>query len=684
MRRYTRWITVFAFSFVVALAAACATTPQLSGEGVTPRLGGLIVDGHTADTGEQHIVKIVEDGLENIATGDFYHPSVSYGVIDVDPKYKHVLNWQLTPMFPPRLENIASNGPLVLYSDDFDCLVFSSTEHFYATLISFENGQIHYGLHGDIERVPAGFHHGFILVAGHGVQHTIERWGFRLRAMQHAERRDRYADVGLSYLGYWTNNGAYYYYNSEPGMTEEEVLLRVKQDADARGIPYGYLQIDSWFYKKAGGIVTGGLLRWEPTADRFPHGLTYLHQKTGLPLIVHNRWFAKDNEYVDQYPFVFDRRMAMPVGRGVFDEFARNAKSWGVTTYEQDWLMNQFWGNRSLRRSVDATDRYMDNLAGAMADQGMTMQICMSGAAHVMDSVRHPNITSVRSSIDYAPNVSKESYWPQFHINNLIVYAVGIWPFKDNFRTSEDHGWAEALISSLSAGMVGPSDRLGEADADMLSRTCRVDGLLLKPDRPALPIDAMLLPNRRPFITETYSDRGALGRWRYLTAYHIARHHPQRAKLDKMWPYVSYDLQDPSDFFHFPDTVTDWHIDLAAELGVTEPVVVYNWRTKTARLHEGVYHFKPIADLYDFTHLILAPVLTNGLALLGETDKFVPLADKRFTKIEALHDAIAVTVAGVPGERVTLRWFDARSGRLYGPRTIVVNDEGFASAKLAR
>ncbi|NLH49639.1 MAG: hypothetical protein GX444_13710 [Myxococcales bacterium] len=620
-----------------------------------------------------------------VATGDYFRPAVAYPEIAVDPKYKHALSFQMTPMFPPRRVAVPSFGPLILYSDDLDCLVFSPLDHFFISLVSFENGRIRYGIEGEIAAIPAGFTHRFLLVEGKGINATIEAWGEAIRRDRGVARRDRYADLSLSHLGYWTDNGAAYYYNTEPGMTPEETLLAVKREADDLKIPYGYLQIDSWFYYKAASWpLPGGMQRWEPRPEVFPRGLDGLHRLTGLPLITHNRWFAKENAYRDRCAFVDDRRMALPTDRCVFDEFAANAKKWGVVTYEQDWLINQFWGNAWLRDGVDHAERYLANLAGAMADRGLTMQICMSGTAHVMAAVDHPNITTVRSSIDYFPGISKESYWPQFHINNMVVWAIGIWPYKDTFQTAEKHGWAEALISSLSGGPVGPSDFLGKTNTDILARTCRTDGLLLKPDKPATPIDAMFLPHRRPFTVATYSDRGAQGRWVYLSAFLIERYHPDRRPADRIWPYVSYDFSDPSLFFYFPDEVDDWRVDPRRDLAIAGPAVLYDWKTRRAEIVSGPFQMPPIRRLYDFNHFLLAPILENGMALLGETDKFVPLADKRFTEIKTEPDALEITLAGQPGEVVTLRAFDARAGRIIGPRNFTIGTDGTAIARLTR
>ena len=41
----------------------------------------------------------------------------------------------------------------------------------------------------------------------------------------------------------------------------------------------------------------------------------------------------------------------------------------------------------------------------------------------------------------------------------------------------------------MSAGPIAPGDGVGDTDAVLVKRTCRLDGVLLKPDRPALSVD---------------------------------------------------------------------------------------------------------------------------------------------------------------------------------------------------
>lgn len=634
----------------------------------------------------QFFEHIVAESRTGLATGDFTRAALEHGSIAVDPSYRHLINFAITPMLPPFRKALPSAGPLILFNDARETIVFSPADRFYESLIWFEGGAIHYGLEGELDAVPAGFQHRFLMVKGRGINRTVRAWGELLRAGKVGP--DRYADLGLSHLGYWTDNGAYYYYQTEEGMNEEDTLLAVKRDADERGIPYGYFQLDSWWYKKvpqSGLNPWGGMIAWEPLPEMFPEGLARFREKLGLPLILHNRWFAPENDYRGAHEFVPDGgpEMALPAGGEIFDELLGNAKSWGAFTYEQDWLIPQFWGIPHLRNGVGHAAEWMGNIDRAAIAHGLTMQITMPGSAFLMDAVDRPSVTTVRTSIDYAPDAPKTSFWPQFHTVNMLAGALGIWPFKDNFHSSEKWGEEEALISILSAGMVGAGDRLGLARTDILSRLCRSDGMLLKPTRPATPIDAMFFAHQRPYLTATASELG-FGRWNYLAAYQIERGDDARRSLDDFYALFAYDGVALEDMFVIPERITDWSVDLRADLGIDEQVVLYDWQTREAKLVRDRFELRATAEAFRHRYVVLAPVEKNDLALIGEPGKYVTVADRRVAGMTVLDDALEVSLIGAPGESVELLAYDADEERMLPAVTTQLDEKGEGRAVLRR
>jgi len=643
-------------------------------------------DSESPSVFEHQIFSHAPAAQSGIATGDYVKASLNYPDIPVDEKYTNILSFQTTPWAFPLRRPDAGNGPIILFSDDLDVIVFSPMDHPFISLVNFADGKIEYGIEGEIDEIPEDFTHRFIMVKGKGINATVEKWGELLMQDRGISRRDRYADTGSSYLGYWTDNGADYYYKTIEGMNEEETLLAVKTDADARGIPYRYFQIDSWWYFRGPdrGISRGGLVKWEPRPEVFPGGLAALHEQLGVPLIAHSKWFEIDNAYKDQYPFVSGELWSTPTGQEVFDIFMSDAKSWGIETYEQDWLMNHIWEIPYLRQGVDHAEKWMNNQNNAALAEGRSMQLCMAGAAHLMYTLDMPVVTTFRTSIDYHAATSKESYWPMFHTVNMLASALGIMPFKDNFLSYETWGEQEAQISILSAGMVGPGDAVEMARPEILLRTCRKDGLLLKPDHSATPIDTMFLPHQRPYTTSTYSERGGLGRWVYLSAYHLAKKHEELTALDQAFAFLTYDGEDLNNMFVWPDEVTDWNVDLSRDLGITDSIVLYNWRSGTAQTVDGSFEIPAMPHLYDYAYFVLVPIMDNGLALIGEKEKFVTLADKRFKEIESLDNSIRVVVEGVPGEIVQLLVYDTQEAALLPVISVTISPDGSSEVSISR
>ena len=51
-------------------------------------------------------------------------------------------------------------------------------------------------------------------------------------------------------LGYWSDNGATYYYKFDASLGYEGTLLAIRDEFFKKGVPLGYLQLDSWFYSE--------------------------------------------------------------------------------------------------------------------------------------------------------------------------------------------------------------------------------------------------------------------------------------------------------------------------------------------------------------------------------------------------------------------------------------------------
>lgn len=106
------------------------------------------------------------------------------------------------------------------------------------------------GIMGNVTDIPAGYSMNSILYFGKGIRAAMHAWGATLLKAHNkpnlATSGFAAADVSLSYLGYTTDNGAYYYYQTVPGKNYQETILDVKAYADSISLPYRYVLLDSW------------------------------------------------------------------------------------------------------------------------------------------------------------------------------------------------------------------------------------------------------------------------------------------------------------------------------------------------------------------------------------------------------------------------------------------------------
>ena len=72
---------------------------------------------------------------------------------------------------------------------------------------------------------------------------------------------------------------------------------------------------------------------------------------------------------------------ALPLEQGVFDEIMAEAASWGVVTYEQDWLIECFLGVRGLREAPGRARAWQEGIDAAAHRHGQTLQWCMASPA---------------------------------------------------------------------------------------------------------------------------------------------------------------------------------------------------------------------------------------------------------------------------------------------------------------
>ena len=272
--------------------------------------------------------------------------------------------------------------------------------------------------------------------------------------------------------------------------------------------------------------------------------------------------------------------------------------------------MARRWHQRHPRRESEHSpalasapgegEAFSGGMARAAEQHGLTLQYSMPLPRQFLQGARYENLTSTRVSGDRF----ERPKWDHFLYASRLASALGIWPWSDAFMSTETDN---LLLATLSAGLVGIGDAIGAEDRASLLRAVRADGVIIKPDTPIVPIDAMYVADvarsHAPMIACAHTDHGAL-RTSYVFSY---------ARAAKP-AWVSF---------------------TPAQLGVTGEAYVYDMRTGKARRLNAGESFSFLLAPGATAYFVVVSVARSGIALLGDRDKFVPDGKKR---IAALSD----------------------------------------------
>ncbi|XP_055954459.1 uncharacterized protein LOC126814885 [Patella vulgata] len=402
-----------------------------------------------------------------------------------------------------------------------------------------------------------------------------------------------------------------------------------------------YIQYDSWWYYKgrANGVKT-----WVSRPDVFPQGSQYVFNQTGLPVSAHNRYWSSDTTYAKQnggaYNFIVELVLAVPMDEKLWDDLFTEGRKWGLVSYEQDWLNDEFFGMKALTTDINNAKVWLTLMGKSARKNGITIQYCMSNCRHAMQSLELPAVTQARVSDDYSPG---QDQW-KIGISSIFAYAMGVAPFKDNFWSttnqsgnpysrSEPYNGLNAVVSTLSTGPVGPSDKIGLSNVSLIMRCCNDDGLILKPSKPATAIDSQIYQSAfgtgGPVgeLWTTYSNIG------FIEARHFGiilaadiqntfQLTPTLAGFGNITGYKIFSMDKPGQLTDFSDK---------------SPVSI-----------------TPACSKIDFCLYYVSPVLKTSpeVVILGELSKWVPVSPQRVQEISQSDDII-ITITGKQSESVT-------------------------------
>lgn len=533
---------------------------------------------------------------------------------------------------PPRFQLETNGTPWLLFDNAAHAAIMSAADRFMITTMAGDGvHEMANELNPGVQDLPANFSYGTLLVLGSVIHTTWSTWGNALLALSGKTRPANDADTGLRYLGYWTDNGAYYYYNYDQNLGYAGTLEQLVQRYRAEQIPIRYLQLDSWWYYKSftrpdGQIGHtknsklpagewnryGGLMKYEGVPAVLPNGLAGLHQKTGLPLITHNRWIDPHSPYHEKYKITG----IAAVDPQWWDHIIGHIAAGGVVCYEQDWLNYIYNLSPKLQTVPGMGDAFTGDMARAAQANGLSMQYCMALPRFFLQGSRYNNLTTIRTSDDRF----QRNRWDHFIYTSQLADAVGIWPWTDVYMSSETNN---LLISVLSAGMVGTGDKMGSENKANLLRAARPDGVLVKPDAPLLPLDDVYIAqaqgHKDPMVAWTHSDHGSL-RNAYVFTYN-------RENKDATARFTPTELGLQGDI-----CVLDVRADKAWFQPAGKQVIIPLKQGGTA-------------------YYQLAPVGKSGVAFFGDSGKFVSCGQQRIAALDDQAGKLDVTVTFAAGEK---------------------------------
>jgi len=312
----------------------------------------------------------------------------------------------------------------------------------------------------------------------------------------------------------------------------------------------------------------------------------------------------------------------------------------------QDWLNAPLERMSNVNDNVYAARNWLLQMGEGAKQNDITIMYCMSLSRHILQSLEIPAVTQARATNDYKPNKDHGMNYEQWRlgITSMFADAVGIAPFKDSFWTTSDqphnhyksrepYPALQALVSSLTAGPVGPGDMVNGTDRELLMRCCNDDGLILKASRPAFPVDDQL-------IQSAFGDFGPHG---------------------EVWTTYSDISSHRFGIIFAAELNNSYTLNSTHAFGQDfEPSRIYGWQEPVYGTLPKFSDASPLqltsaCTLGNFCLYYTTPSLTlrnQELLLLGERTKWIPMSPHRITRMQYDDHYFFIFLKGAPGEAV--------------------------------
>jgi hypothetical protein len=438
-------------------------------------------------------------------------------------------------------------GPLVLHESSWAAgtkpvaAVLAPLDNFKSSILSLQassqTGQcLVFGPHGHFSSLPAGHTTRLGLVApaaaaaaaaapsllpfanDTGVTAAVYAYGAVLRALHNTTRFTPEADIGVSMLSLWTDNGAVvdgdFFGQAGTEGTGGQLFANYSAVFAATGVPVSSLQLDPyWFTRDSPGNGN-----WSPSVSVFGEG-GFERATAIFPTTLYSFFWADPSspynsfpqfEWVSGWADTFIKavlgRVSAQDSHAFYSLLLDRCVSWRCIGFEIDFLDFTYLGFADGLETVGVYETFMGGMSAAAVEHAVPVQLCMPLPSDVLLSVQLPGVSNIRASDDDDLTYAGDARW-KIGLTSLLHGSLNIRPFADNMWTHPMYTGADAVdvpyppfyaqnatelgiaVSALSTGPVGLGDKLGFTNATLALMSCATNGVLLKPSLPAAPVD---------------------------------------------------------------------------------------------------------------------------------------------------------------------------------------------------
>ena len=307
--------------------------------------------------------------------------------------------------------------------------------------IERQSNSLLFGLSPRVESLPSGHELSVVAVLGDGVTDAVRRYGEVLRGRASSSAALKLPDPTLQSLSAWTDNGAFYFWNSQgievlprPAVALPPWLAALRKS----GVNVSTLQLDGWWMEQLTSEQSARL--WP--GDDWEAFLRQISAQQETPLMLYKAFFA---EKYDLFTKVGCAPVTSPQGahyppphcsraffRALFGAFANITATQRTpfSAFEIDFLSDHLLPTVGLARSATGLEEYFHGLASAAEEAGLPVQLCMPTAGIVLASAAWPAMTNGRVRAMQLSRSPSPMHWI-----NLWLVNVGQHGLRDRERS---------------------------------------------------------------------------------------------------------------------------------------------------------------------------------------------------------------------------------------------------------